>query len=311
MNSTSRIYIAGHKGLVGSHIYEVLKKDGFKHLIVYEHTDLDLTDQSQVKSFFKQEKPEYVFLAAARVGGIWANNTYPAEFITENLQIECNVMSEAYKNRVDKLLFLGSSCIYPRECLQPIKEEYLLNGYLEPTNEAYALAKIIGVKMCTLYKRQYGADFISNMPSKLYGPGDKFDGKKSNVIHALIEKMHKAKLLKKEKVEIWGSSKALREFLYVEDLARACIFAMKEYSGESHLNVGSGEEISIYDLAKLIKIIVGFKGELVFNQNSLDGTPRKILDSSKIQNMGWKCRVKMEEGLKSTYNWYLENNGVE
>lgn len=307
MEKSSKIYVAGHKGLVGSAIVRNLKQKGYTNIIGKTHNELDLTNQEQVKKFFEEEKPEYVFLAAAKVGGINANNTTPADFIYENIQIECNVIKACHDFMVKKLLFLGSSCIYPKRCLQPIKEDYLLSGYLEPTNEGYALAKISGLKICQFFKKQYGDNFISCMPTNLYGPNDNFDLNTSHVMPALIRKFHEAKVNSKPYVEIWGTGNPLREFLHVDDMADACIFLMENYDGEKHVNIGTGKEVTIRGLACMIKDIVGFKGELKFNSNMPDGTPRKLLDVSKIERLGWKYKIELEDGIKETYEWYKGN----
>jgi GDP-L-fucose synthase len=260
-----------------------------------------------VENFFTIEKPEYVFLAAAKVGGIYANSTYPAEFIYDNLMIECNVIHASYQNKVRKLLFLGSSCIYPKLSPQPIKEEYLLSGYLEPTNEAYAIAKISGIELCKFYREQYGCDFISVMPTNLYGPNDNFHPENSHVLPALIRKFHEAKINNYDKVVVWGTGKARREFLYVDDLAEACIFLMKEYSGETHLNIGTGMDLEIKELAEIIKNIVNYKGEIVYDFLKPDGTPQKLLDVSKINKIGWKAKTDLLDGITKTYQWYVNN----
>ncbi|TZE83078.1 GDP-L-fucose synthase [Calorimonas adulescens] len=304
MEKDSKIYIAGHKGLVGSAIARNLKSNGYTNIIGRTHKELDLTNQDAVMKFFEEERPEYVFLAAAKVGGIQANNTYPADFIYENLQIECNVIKAAHDFKVKKLLFLGSSCIYPKMCPQPIKEEYLLSGYLEPTNEGYALAKIAGLKMCQFFKRQYGDNFISVMPTNLYGPYDNFDLETSHVMPALIRKFHEAKVNNLPYVEVWGTGKPLREFLHVDDMADACIYLMKNYDGEEHVNIGTGEEKSVEELAHLIKNIVGYKGEIRFNPEKPDGTPRKLLDVSKLHSLGWIHKIKLEDGIREVYEWY-------
>lgn len=307
MNKDSKIYVAGHRGLVGSAIVRDLKEKGYTNIIGRTHKELDLLDQKAVRDFFEEEKPEYVFLAAAHVGGINANNTTPADFIYENLQIECNIIKAAHDYKVKKLLFLGSSCIYPKMCPQPIKEEYLLSGYLEPTNEGYALAKISGLKMCQFFKRQYGDDFISCMPTNLYGPYDNFDLKTSHVMPALIRKFHEAKINNKLYVEIWGTGKPLREFLYVDDMADACVFLMENYEGEEHVNIGTGREVTIGELAEMVKDAVGYKGELKFNIDMPDGTPRKLLDVSKLEGLGWKYKMELKDGINETYKWYKEN----
>lgn len=268
------------------------------------HSELDLTNSFSIEAFFDQERPEYVFLAAAKVGGILANHTYPADFFFVNSMIQNNIINAAYKYGVTKLLFLGSLCIYPKMCPQPMKEEYLLSGYLESTNEAYALAKISGLKLCQYYNRQYGTNFISCMPTNLYGPNDNFDLETSHVLPALIRKFHEAKVWGKESVEIWGSGTPLREFLYVDDMADACVFLMEHYEGQQHVNIGTGEEISIKDLAFIIKAIVGFEGSLVWNAERPDGTPRKLLDVSSLHEMGWHHQIELKEGIRETYRWY-------
>jgi GDP-L-fucose synthase len=307
MEKNSRIYVAGHNGLVGSAIVRSLHRKGYKNIIGKTHKELELTNQAAVENFFTEEKIEYVFLAAAKVGGIGANNAYPADFIMDNLLIECNVIKSAFNHKVKKLLFLGSSCIYPKLCPQPIKEEYLLTGPLEPTNEAYALAKISGLKMCSYYKEQYGMNFISAMPTNLYGPNDKFDSKDSHVIPAIISKMDAAKRLNKPTVELWGTGTPLREFLFVDDMAEACVYLMENYDGGEHINIGTGQEMSIQNLAKLIKRIVDYKGDIVFDPSMPDGTPRKLLDISKIEKLGWRPKIGLEEGLKITYGSYIKS----
>lgn len=307
MDLDSKIYVAGHRGLVGSAIVKNLKSKGFNNIMARTHQELDLINQERVNKFFSDERPEYVFLAAAKVGGINANNRFPADFIYENLQIQNNIIYYAHEYKVKKLMFLGSSCIYPKLCPQPIKEEYLLSGYLEPTNEAYAIAKISGLKMCQFYKKQYGDNFISCMPTNLYGPNDNFNLETSHVLPALIRKFHEAKINNMPAVEIWGSGRPLREFLYVDDMADACVFLMENYNGAGHVNIGTGDEISIGNLARLIKEIVGFKGELLFNAEKPDGTPRKLTDVSKLHKMGWRHKINLEEGIKLTYKWYYEN----
>ena len=294
MDKNSKIYVAGHRGLVGSAIVRNLESKGYKNIIYRTSKELDLTNQQDVNKFFDDEKPEYVFLAAAKVGGIHANNTYPADFIYENLMIQSNVIKASHDFNVKKLLFLGSTCIYPKMANQPIKEEYLLTGSLEETNEAYAIAKIAGLEMCKFFKRQYGDNFISCMPTNLYGPNDNFDLKNSHVLPALIRKIHEAKVNKNDTVEIWGTGKPLREFLYVDDMADACVFLMENYDGEEHINIGTGQEISIKDLAELIKEIIGFQGELVFDDSMPDGTPRKLVDKSRINNLGWKHKRSLK-----------------
>lgn len=307
MDKNSKIYVAGHRGLVGSAIVRNLQEKGYSNIIGKTHSELDLTDQQAVRKFFEEEKPEYVFLAAAKVGGIHANNTYPADFIYENLAVQNNVIRSAFDFGVNKLLFLGSSCIYPKACSQPIKEEYLLSGYLEQTNEAYALAKIAGLKMCQFFKKQYGANFISCMPTNLYGPNDNFDLNNSHVMPALIRKFYEAKVNNEPVVEVWGTGKPLREFLYVDDMADACVFLMENYDGEEHVNVGTGKEVSIKELAEIVNEVVGFEGELVFNTEKPDGTPRKLLDVSKLHSLGWTHKVELKDGVKLAYEWYKSN----
>ena len=310
MNKNSKIYVAGNRGLVGSAIVRNLKQKGYTNIIERTHSELDLMNQQAVRSFFEIEKPEYVVLAAAKVGGIGANKTYPADFIYENMEIQNNVIKAAHDFKVTKLLFLGSSCIYPKMCPQPIKEEYLLSGYLEPTNEAYALAKIAGLKMCQFFKRQYGDNFISCMPTNLYGPHDNYDLNNSHVMPALIRKFHEAKVNNEAVVEVWGTGKPLREFLYVDDMADACVFLLENYDGEEHVNVGTGKELTIGEMAEMVKRVVGFKGELVFNTDKPDGTMRKLLDVSKLEQTGWKYKVELEDGIKMAYKWFKENYNV-
>ena len=307
MNLDAKIYVAGHRGLVGSAIVRNLEDKGYTNIICRTHKELDLTNQEAVRVFFEQEKPEYVFLAAAKVGGIHANNTYPADFIYDNLMIQNNVIKAAHDFKVKKLLFLGSTCIYPKMAPQPIKEEYLLTGALEETNEAYAVAKIAGLEMCKFFKRQYGDNFISCMPTNLYGPNDNFDLKNSHVLPALIRKFHEAKVNNSDVVEVWGTGTPLREFLYVDDMADACVFLMENYDGEQHVNIGTGEEVSIRELAETVKEVVGFEGELVFNTDMPDGTPRKLTTVDKLHGLGWKHKVSLNEGIELAYNWFLEN----
>lgn len=307
MNLDAKIYVAGHRGLVGSAIVRNLEEKGYTNIIYRTHKELDLTNQEAVRTFFKQEKPEYVFLAAAKVGGIHANNTYPADFIYDNLMIQNNVIKAAHDFGVKKLLFLGSTCIYPKMAPQPIKEEYLLTGALEETNEAYAVAKIAGLEMCKFFKRQYGDNFISCMPTNLYGSNDNFDLKNSHVLPALIRKFHEAKVNNSEIVEVWGTGTPLREFLYVDDMADACVFLMENYDREQHVNIGTGEEVSIRELAETVKKVVGFEGELVFNTDMPDGTPRKLTTVDKLHELGWKHKINLNEGIKLAYNWFLEN----
>lgn len=304
MNINSRIYVAGHSGLAGSAIVRRLKARGYMNLVLKSHKELDLTDQAQVREFFRQERPEYVFLAAAKVGGIKANSTFPADFIMENELIQCNVIQSAFHNGVEKLIFLGSSCIYPRLCAQPIKEEYLLTGPLEPTNEAYALAKISGIKMCQYYNRQYGTRYISVIPNNLYGPNDNYDLNSSHVLPAMLRKMHEAKVSGRTAVELWGTGRALREFLHADDAADACIFLMENYEGQDFFNVGTGRETSIRELAQTVKRIVGFDGELVFDTGKPDGMPRKLLDISRLTGLGWRYGIELEDGIRSTYELY-------
>lgn len=347
MNKDSKIFIAGHRGLVGSAILNNLKEKGYNNIITRTHKELDLTNQNNTKVFFETEKPEYVFLAAAKVGGIVANNVYRADFIHQNLMIQNNVIHYSYANSVKKLLFLGSTCIYPKSCPQPMKEEYLLTDTLEYTNEPYAIAKIAGIKMCESYNLQYGTNFISVMPTNLYGPNDNFDLEKSHVLPALIRKIHLAKLLSenrydevvsdlqvsnieeakkylskfgvdKDSVEIWGSGKPMREFLWSEDMADACVFIMENRDFEdtysknqkeirnTHINIGTGEDISIKNLAQIIKEVIGFNGNFVFNENKPDGTLKKLTDVSKLRGLGWKHKIELEEGIKKIYDWYVK-----
>ena len=304
MEKNSRIYVAGHTGMVGSAIVRCLKQNGYNNLILRTHKELDLTNQAECEKFFEEERPEYVFLAAAKVGGILANDTYPADFIMENMLIECNVIRSAFKNKVKKLMFFGSSCIYPKLCPQPIKEEYLLTGPLEPTNEAYALAKISGIKMCQAYNKQYGTRYISVMPANLYGINDTFDSFKSHVIPSMMVKFQRAKLENRPFVELWGTGKPLREFLYVDDMAEACLYLMENYEGSELVNIGSGKEISIKELAEIIRDVVGYQGEIVFDTTKPDGTPRRVLDNSKITSTGWKPKVDLREGIRREYEYY-------
>lgn len=306
MEKNSRIYVAGHTGMVGSAIARCLERNGYKNIIRISHRELDLTDQAACGRFFDSEKPEYVFLAAAKVGGIHANDIYPADFIMENMLIECNVIRSAFRNNVKKLMFLGSSCIYPKLCPQPIKEEYLLTGPLEPTNEAYAMAKISGIKMCQAFNKQYGTCYISVMPANLYGINDRFDAYNSHVIPAMIIKFHRAKTENLPFVELWGTGKPLREFLYVDDMAEACVYLMQNYDGSEPVNIGSGKEISIRELAETIRDVTGYGGEIVFDTTKPDGTSRRVLDNSKITAMGWKPKTDIREGLQREYEYYLE-----
>ncbi|MCO5287717.1 MAG: GDP-L-fucose synthase [Chitinophagaceae bacterium] len=301
MQNQDKIYVAGHRGMVGSAIVRKLQKEGYKNLLLRTSKELDLRDQKAVASFFESEKPDYVFLAAAKVGGILANNTYPATFLYDNLAIQTNVIHNAYLNGVKKLLFLGSSCIYPKMAPQPLKESYLLTGLLEPTNEPYAIAKITGIKMCESYRKQYGCNFISAMPTNLYGPGDNYDLNNSHVLPALLRKFHEAKINHDPSVVVWGTGTPLREFLHADDLADALYFLMQHYDGAEFVNVGTGKDISIGDLARLVKKITGYEGTLQFDTSKPDGTPRKLLDVSKLHNLGWKPSIGFEEGIRSVY----------
>ena len=301
MEKNSKIYVAGHRGLVGSAILRALEKQGFTNLITRTSSEVDLRDYNQTADFFAKEKPEYVFLAAAKVGGIQANNTYRAEFLYDNMMIQNNVIHQAYVNNVKKLLFLGSSCIYPKMAPQPLKEDSLLTGTLEPTNEPYAIAKIAGIKMCDAYRSQYNANFISAMPTNMYGPNDNYDLNNSHVLPALLRKFHEAKEQNHPEVVVWGTGTPLREFLHSDDLAEACIFLMENYNDFGHVNVGIGEDISIKDLALLIKKIVGYEGNLVWDTSKPDGTPRKLMDVTKINNLGWKAEIGLEEGITKVY----------
>jgi GDP-L-fucose synthase len=306
MNKQGKIYLAGHKGLVGSAIYRKLMQLGYTNLLTRASDELDLRDQKKVEQFFTEEKPDYVFLAAAKVGGILANDTFPADFLYDNIMIEMNVMHSAYVHNVKKLLFLGSSCIYPKMAQQPIKEDSLLTGALEQTNEGYALAKIAGLRYCTYLRKQYGANFISAMPTNLYGPFDNYHLSHSHVLPALIRRIHEAKVENISQVEIWGTGKPRREFLHVEDLADACLFLMEQYNQADTINVGTGEDLSIADLAYLVKSIIGYQGMLVFDSDKPDGTPRKLLDVTKLHELGWKHSIDLSEGIKRTYNDFLE-----
>ena len=307
MHKEGKIYIAGHRGMVGSAILRKLRAEGFTNIITRSSAELDLRSQSEVATFFELEKPDFVFLAAAKVGGIVANNTYRAEFLYDNLMIQNNVIHQAYVNKVKKLLFLGSSCIYPKLAPQPLKEDALLTGLLEPTNEPYAIAKIAGIKMCDAYRDQYGCDFISAMPTNLYGPNDNYDLKNSHVLPALIRKSHEAKLERKDSVEIWGTGSPKREFMHVDDLADACYYLMQNYSETGFVNVGVGKDLSIKELAIMIKGIVGFEGDLTFDTSKPDGTPRKLMDVSKLTALGFKYRIELEDGIRSVYEEYTAN----
>ena len=306
MKSNSRIYVAGHRGLVGSAIIRSLKQRGFENLITRTHAELELMDAVAVKDFFEQAKPEYVFLAAAKVGGIHANSTYPADFMRENLIVQTNVIHESWRQGVVKLLFLGSSCIYPKLCPQPIKEEYLLSGELEKTNDAYALAKIAGIKTCQSYNQQHGTHFISAMPTNLYGVNDNFHPENSHVLPALIRRFHEAKLANVESISIWGTGTSRREFLHSDDLADAVLFLMENYDDSEIVNVGCGKDQTIKELAETIQEVVGYTGHLKFDSTRPDGTPQKILDISKINSLGWKPTITLREGLKQVYQWYTE-----
>ena len=301
MNKTDKIYIAGHRGMVGSAIVRKLKQEGFTNLVYRTSSEVDLRNQAQVNRFFEEEKPQFVFLAAAKVGGIQANNIYRADFLYDNLMIEANIIHAAYVNKVEKLLFLGSSCIYPKLAPQPLKEEYLLTNELEYTNEPYAIAKIAGIKMCENYRKQYGCNFISAMPTNLFGPNDNYDLNNSHVLPALLRKFHTAKVNGEETVEVWGSGSPKREFLHVDDLADACFVLMQEYEGEEWFNIGTGEDISIKDLALTIKEVVGFAGELKFDASKPDGTPRKLMDVSKLHKIGWKHQIDLKQGIEQVY----------
>lgn len=307
MELNANIYVAGHNGLVGSSIVRKLKEKGYTNLVYRTSKELDLRDKNQVDNFFEEEKPEYVFLAAAKVGGIVANNEYPADFIRDNLLIQTNVIDAAYRNGVQKLLFLGSTCIYPKLAPQPLKEEYLLTGELEPTNDAYAIAKIAGIKMCQSYNKQYGTKYISVMPTNLYGPNDNFDLETSHVLPALIRKFHEAKVNNQPSVEVWGTGAPLREFLYSDDLADACVYLMNTYDGNEIVNIGVGKDLPIKELAEKIKAVVGFEGEIKFDTTKPDGTPRKLVDVTKLNSLGWEAKTSLDEGLKKAYNWFLEN----
>ena len=309
MNKSDKIYVAGHNGMVGSAIIRKLKMAGYSNILVRSSKELDLRNQRQVEEFFQSEKPDYIFLAAAKVGGILANNTYKASFMYDNLSIQNNVIHAAYKYHVKKLLFLGSSCIYPKFADQPIREESLLTSELEPTNEPYAIAKIAGLKMCQFYREQYNCNFISLMPANLYGPNDNFDLKNSHVLPALLRKFHEAKINKKSSVTLWGTGNPLREFLHVNDLAKACIHFLLTYNEKSPVNIGTGKDISIHELASEIKKIVGFEGEIVWDKNKPDGTPRKLLDVTKAKQFGWESSITLLDGIRMTYDWYVQNKG--
>ncbi|MBL8293108.1 MAG: GDP-L-fucose synthase [Bryobacterales bacterium] len=307
MNQTAPIFVAGHRGLVGSAILRALRSEGFTNLLLRTREELDLTSQAAVDDFFRRERPQYVFLAAARVGGILANNNYPAEFIHDNLAIQLNVIGAAHRHQAAKLLFLGSSCIYPKFAPQPIREEYLLTGLLEPTNEPYAIAKIAGLKTIEAYRRQYGFNGICLMPTNLYGPGDNFDLNHSHVLPALIRRFHEAKLAAAPSVTVWGTGSPRREFLHVDDLAAASLFLMRNYDSPEIVNVGCGQDVTIRELAGMVKTATGYLGELVFDSSKPDGTPRKLLDVSRMAALGWSPRIPLTEGIRSTYEWFLAN----
>lgn len=304
MQKNSRIFVSGHRGLVGSALVRTLTDSGYTNLITRTRAEVNLLDTSAVDAFFLAEKPEYVFLAAAKVGGIWANNTYPADFIYENLQIQNNIIDAAHRHGVTKLLFLGSSCIYPKLAPQPIKEEYLLTGPLEPTNEPYAIAKIAGIIMCQSYRRQYGSNFISVMPTNLYGENDNFDPKTSHVLPALIRRFHEATLAKAPTVTVWGSGTPKREFLHVDDMAAACVHLMETYDGADMVNIGTGEDVTIKELAETIAEVVGYQGEITWDTEKPDGTPRKLLDVSRLHALGWQHTTSLKDGIARTYEWY-------
>ena len=318
MDKSDKIYIAGHRGLVGSAIVRQLKSRGFTNLLMRTHKELDLTNQVQVQTFFEQEKPDYVILAAAKVGGIHANNTYPADFIYQNMMIEANVINSAYENKVERLLFLGSTCIYPKAVEQPMREDALLTNVLESTNEPYALAKIAGIKLCESYNRQYGTDFRSVMPTNLYGINDNFHSENSHVIPALMSRFHEAKINNDAEVVVWGTGNAMREFLYVDDMAQASLFVLeldeKTYKANtqpmlSHINVGTGKDTTIREMAEVMKQVVGYEGELTFDTTKPNGAQRKLIDITRLKTMGWVYNISLKEGLKETYKWYLKNKG--
>lgn len=311
MEKDKKIYIAGHRGLVGSAIARALREQGYTSILTRTSSELDLRDNQAVDEFFASEQPDFVFLAAAKVGGIVANNDYPADFIRDNLLIQTNVIDASYRYGVEKLLFLGSTCIYPKMAPQPLREDYLLTGELEPTNKAYAIAKIAGITMCQSYNRQYGTRFISVMPTNMYGPNDNFDLTTSHVLPALLRKFHEARTLSLPCVEVWGSGSPLREFLHADDLAEACIFLMDQYDEDEIINVGVGRDITIKDLALLIRSIVGYEGEIVFDASKPDGTPRKLVDVTKINNLGWFARIELEDGIRSIYELYTSDSLVK
>lgn len=307
MKKNEKIYVAGHRGLVGSAIVRRLKKDGYENLLFAGSKELDLREQDQVRKFFEVNRPDHVILAAAKVGGIVANNSYPAEFIYDNLMMEANVIDAAYRHKVKKLLALGSTCIYPKFAAQPMKEDCLLTGSLEPTNEWYAVAKIAGIKLCQAYRKQYGCNFIAAMPTNLYGPGDNFDLEKSHVLPALIRKFHTAKVNGDLAVTLWGTGTALREFLHVDDMADACLFLMSRYDGEEIVNIGVGEDLSIGELASIVRDVVRFSGKIEYDSTKPDGTPRKLVDVTRINAMGWQAEIRLRDGVEQTYQWFLDN----
>jgi len=309
MDEGSKIYVAGHRGLVGSALVRALGRGGYENVVCRSRAEMDLEDQASVFEFFQREQPEFVFLAAARVGGILANATYPADFIRSNLAIQLNVIEAAYRTGVRKLMFLGSSCIYPKFAPQPMREEHLLTGELEPTNEPYAIAKIAGIKLCQSYNRQYGTNYVSVMPTNLYGPGDNFDLRSSHVLPALLRKFHEGHRSGAASVEVWGSGAARREFLHVDDMAEACLFLMERYDSSEIVNIGCGEDVSIGELATLVSDTVGFEGEIVYDRSKPDGTPRKLLDVSRIRALGWTPRIALADGVRETYAWYLRESG--
>lgn len=308
MQKNSRIYVAGHNGLVGSAICRKLQSKGYSNIITRSHNELDLLERGAVKEFFKKEQPEYVFLAAAVVGGIHVNNTQPVKFLKDNLLIQTNVIESSYIHNVKKLMFLGSTCIYPRDCPQPIKEEYLLTGALEETNQWYSIAKIAGIKLCQAYQQEHGFNAISVMPTNLYGPNDNFDLLTSHVLPALVRKFHEGKVNNQKTVELWGTGSPYREFLYADDMADACYFLMQNYDGAEIVNIGTGQDLTIKDLAEKIKAVVGYDGDIVFDTSKPDGTPKKCTDVTKINGLGWKHKTSIEKGLEQTYQWYLNNN---
>ena len=307
LRKDASIYVAGHRGLVGSAIVRRLVKAGFGNIVTAGRDEVDLRDARAVGEFFDANKPAYVFVAAAKVGGIHANDAYPAEFLYDNLMIECNIVDSAYRHGVDKLLFLGSTCIYPKLAPQPLKEEYLLTGPLEPTNEWYAVAKIAGIKLCQAYRRQYGCHYISAMPTNLYGPGDNFDLQNSHVLPALIRKFHEAKVAGDPVVTVWGTGTPRREFCHVDDCADACLFLMEHYDGADFVNIGVGDDLSIAELAELVKRVVGYEGGIAFDSSRPDGTPRKLVDVSRLNALGWQARIGLEDGMRETYRWYLDH----